>query len=262
MNEYQLIKYKDTSFFSSCKLNKTIKFIRKDLSQPNLFTLNLKATQSGFFTKNQKKDLSYFGQHNFDTSNSNSNTTNITNTLCYIDRRNKAKSTSSLVSVDLNKKLKDFKTKQIYQKIFPKVYHERTKRIDNKFNIVYSENQEQFEKNLMKMRLNNKSILGQFEHGKSINEKESQEKIIKIKSKIGFIKRVADYSYPTIVLHKIKEKQKILSLHSIKKKTQFKNPCDSVYDQYKKYQKKKTKSLTESITIFNDSCLNPKKMFC
>ena len=261
MSEYNLIKYKDTSFFSCSKLNKTIKLIRKDLSQPNLFNVNIKSTQSGFFTNNQKKEYSFFGQHNFDTSNSNSNTTNITNTLCYMDRRYKAKSTSSLVSVDSQKKIKDLRTEQIYQKIFPKVYHERSKNIDNKFNIVYSENHEQFEKNLMKMRLNNKSILGQFEHGKSINENESQERIIKIKSKIGFIKGVADYSYPTIVLHKIKEKQKILSLHSMKKKIKFKNPCDSVYDQYKKYQKKKTKSLTESITIINDSCLNPKKMF-
>lgn len=261
MNEYKSIKYKDTSFFSDGKLNNTIKLIRKDLSKPNHFHINFNVSQSGFFTNNQNNKHSFFGQYNFDTSNSNNNTTNITNAHCYLDRRNKAKSTSDLVSVDLNKKVKDTKKELIFQKIFPKIYREKTNRIENKFNIIYSENQEQYELNLMKMRLNNKRILGQFEHGKSINENESQEKIKTIKGKIGFIKGISDYSYPQIVIHKIKEKQKILSLKSLKKKITFKNPCESVYEQFKKYQKKKTKSLTESITIFNDSSFNPKKMF-
>lgn len=254
--ELYKIKVKDVSFLSGGQLNKAIKLIKKSLSQPNLF--HACSTQIGFNNISALHKLKRFPlltqKNNITTTNNN--TTNFSNSNL---EKNSTKIKLAPIKIRQTSVITS-KNEHLYKKIFPKKFIERSMGIDNKLNILYSESKEQFDKNLIKRRLEKKAK-DHFEHGSSINENESQDRIDKIKSKIDFMKGVSDYSYPQVILFKIKEKQKILLQQTLKRKIHHQSPCERQYENNKKYQKRKTKSLTDSISILNESSHIPKKMF-
>ena len=100
----------------------------------------------------------------------------------------------------------------LYKKIF--YYADKKKKIkndkdlDNKYNILYSENENQYRKNFEKLneiyrRLGKKKIY-------NIQLSHSQNKIKGIQERVNFMKKVVDYTYPDMVLAKIKEQDKTI----------------------------------------------------
>jgi hypothetical protein len=98
----------------------------------------------------------------------------------------------------------------LYHKIFPKLFIEKTEEVDNKLNILYSENLLHFNKQFNQLKL--KQIKGNkinF-HGMQFNSKQILNRVDNIKKKLHFFRGICDYVYPQVVVMKIKEKQKLM----------------------------------------------------
>lgn len=99
----------------------------------------------------------------------------------------------------------------LYKKIF--YYQEKKKNLksdkflDNKLNIIYAENEKQYKQNLIKLNEIYKKI------GKNKTYKleppQSESKLRALKKRVEFMKRIVDYTYPNMVLTKIREQDKI-----------------------------------------------------
>lgn len=98
----------------------------------------------------------------------------------------------------------------VYDKIFLKVFKNRNNKeiIDNKLNLFYAENEEQFEKNLKKMN-NELYLKGEAIKHNNIKCTYIEDKIKEIKDKITFMKGVSYYSFPSIILKRIEEANKL-----------------------------------------------------
>ena len=98
----------------------------------------------------------------------------------------------------------------LYKKIF--YYQEKKKNLksdkflDNKLNIIYAENEKQYKQNLIKLNEIYKKI------GKNKTYKleppQSESKLRALKKRVEFMKRIVDYTYPNMVLTKIREQDK------------------------------------------------------
>ena len=138
----------------------------------------------------------------------------------------------------------------LYNQIFPKIFVEHQSKyniIDNKLNIYYAENEEQFNSNLVKKN----RILrrrGKPEKKIIINCKYVPEKLVEIKRKIGFVKGITDYSIPSIIVEKVKQNNKKYRLRK-KTKKDFLLPFQEINLEVKKLDKLKTKILSETMTI-------------
>lgn len=95
----------------------------------------------------------------------------------------------------------------LYKKIFYYSDKKKTirteKELDNKLNIIYSENEDQYIKNINKLNeiyklLGKKKIY-------NIELSQSENKVKNLQKKFEFMKRIVDYTYPNMVLTKIKE---------------------------------------------------------
>ena len=104
----------------------------------------------------------------------------------------------------------------LYKKIFyyadKKIKIKPEKGIDNKLNILYSENENQYLKNLEKLneiyrKLGKKKIY-------NIQLSHSQNKIKSLQDRVDFMKKVVDYTYPDMVLAKLKEQDKTIFVKS------------------------------------------------
>ena len=114
----------------------------------------------------------------------------------------------------------------LYKKIF---YYFREKKknfkrdekkyINNKLNIDYAENEEAYEQRLIK---NNIKLLEKGEKIKHFSGPTfSDLKLKELITKVKFMKNIVDYSYPDMVLFKVKQSDKLLK---IKDKNIIKNP--------------------------------------
>ena len=90
------------------------------------------------------------------------------------------------------------------QKKIPKIMK---RFLNNKLNICYAENEEQFDEKIRKQNLEKiqKGVGKILPVGKSEQEQKSDS----ICHKVGFIKKVFDYAYPDILIYKIKRKSKM-----------------------------------------------------
>ena len=139
-----------------------------------------------------------------------------------------------------------FKMKPLFRKIRPVV--------DNKLNMRYSENEEQYKKIIEKEQ---KMLL---EQGKRVKNKNISEhikiKMDEIKKRIRFMKGVIDFSYPGFVLTKIRTIDKTL-----KRENEYKN--NRLYKYYtpvelrnikkKLRNNERTDYLFESIHVKNNN---------
>ena len=98
----------------------------------------------------------------------------------------------------------------LYKKIF--YYSEKKKNLksdsflDNKLNIIYSENEIQYKQNLIKLN----EIYRKLGRNKIYNlePSQSENKLRTLKKRVEFMKRIVDYTYPNMVLTKIREQEK------------------------------------------------------
>ena len=103
-----------------------------------------------------------------------------------------------------NLKLNDEYFYKIIFKSKPIFKHERELIVDNKFNMIYAENEKLIEKEYNRLLSEGKKV-------KSKNNAPSiKQKLNETKSKIKFMKGIMDYTYPGFVLSKIKIMQKRL----------------------------------------------------
>ena len=79
--------------------------------------------------------------------------------------------------------------------------------IDNKLNIFYAENEYQYNSKLKKYNHKCKLQGKKIEH--EVGPTKDQIKLNKIKSTLGFIKKIFDYSYPNMVLSKVRKSGKL-----------------------------------------------------
>lgn len=97
--------------------------------------------------------------------------------------------------------------------------------IDNKYNMIYAENEYQYKKKIEKYY---DKLLSEGKKIKSKNLAPSTNiKLDETKKRIEFMKGIIDFSYPGFVLTKIKNMQKILNEKKIKKNSNDKNNAPS-----------------------------------
>lgn len=99
--------------------------------------------------------------------------------------------------------------------LFKRIFYDNqiTKRkkkeiIDNKLNIIYSESQKQFEE---KLKILNKRLK---DKGKNIlhtvGPSSTEKRLTSVVKNINFMKKIVDYSYPNMVMARVRESQRIL----------------------------------------------------
>ena len=117
----------------------------------------------------------------------------------------------------------------VYDKIFLKVFKRRADKeiIDNKLNLFYAENEEQYDNNLKKL---NQEL---FLKGKQIKHNNTKftyidDKINDIKEKITFMRGVEYYSFPSIILKKISEANKLYRQNRNLKRKKYLPPFEIV----------------------------------
>ena len=104
----------------------------------------------------------------------------------------------------------------LYKKIF---YYSDKKKIksenflDNKLNIIYSEDESQYQQKLKKLN----SIYRKLGKKKIYNMElsQSENKVKSLQKKVDFMKKIVDYAYPDMVLAKIKEHDKAIFEKSV-----------------------------------------------
>ena len=145
----------------------------------------------------------------------------------------------------------------LYNQIFPKIFVDHNANynvIDNKLNLFYAEDYKHFEK---KLNLKNENLMKQ---GKKLrkmvlDQNYAINKLNKVKRIIGFIKGIADYSFPDFVLQKSRLKYNIMNLK--KKKTEkFKLPYQVIKEEKNRINLIRSKSLGETILINNLKNIN------
>lgn len=134
-------------------------------------------------------------------------TTNTTNDK-NINEKDKIRLMTKKCSANLLSPSKQIsKDMYLYKKIFYYSDKKKTirteKELDNKLNIIYSENEDQYIKNINKLNeiyklLGKKKIY-------NIELSQSENKVKNLQKKVEFMKRIVDYTYPNMVLIKIKE---------------------------------------------------------
>ena len=134
-------------------------------------------------------------------------TTNTTNDK-NINEKDKIRLMTKKCSANLLSPSKQIsKDMYLYKKIFYYSDKKKTirteKELDNKLNIIYSENEDQYIKNINKLNeiyklLGKKKIY-------NIELSQSENKVKNLQKKVEFMKRIVDYTYPNMVLTKIKE---------------------------------------------------------
>ena len=179
----------------------------------------------------------------FDSSNFLGRSNSIKNTLPFFSREmcnTQGNSTSSKISVNS-------KEEYLYKKIFYNNKHKikaNNYLIDNKLNLIYAENEKQYIDIITKSRINIKKRK-KLKNLKLLNSMNKEMKELNDKSR--FIKKVIDYTFPEMVIGRIKEEKKIA------KKSRNKNikiiDCKSVKKEKDVKEKTYTDYLLKSFTV-------------
>ena len=156
-----------------------------------------------------------------------------------------------------SKKAEETNINFLYNQIFPKIFIDHNANynvIDNKLNLFYAEDYKHFEK---KLNLKNEILMKQ---GKKLrkmvlDQNYATDKLNKVKRIIGFIKGIADYSFPDFVLQKSKLKYNIMNLKK-KKSEKFKLPYQIIKEEKNRINLIRSKSLCETILINNRKNIN------
>ena len=99
----------------------------------------------------------------------------------------------------------------LYKKIF--YYSDKKKiksvnKLDNKLNIIYSEDENQYRQKIKKLNSIYKALGKKKVYNIELNQ--SENKVKSLQKKVDFMKKIVDYAYPDMVLAKIKEHDKAI----------------------------------------------------
>ncbi len=227
--------YNDVNFLSMKNINNNIKILRekKNKSFSTFYSSYMKNLNNNeenisyyFFNDNNEKNESNLLKNNknekkykscssifsYDSDNkndSNQNKNNDKNLLIkFFLKKNLSQNKNKILDKILNNKKstsiifdKNESIKfnnYLFGKIFRNIFREKTKVLNNKYNLLYSENEEQYNTTLKKR--NKYPIL---------NENYSKNRINLIKKKINFMKGISDFSFPKIILNKLSLENKL-----------------------------------------------------
>lgn len=220
-----------------------------------LYKLSL-SKSSELFTKLISANKKYKNEHM--SSSIDYNLLNKNNKIPPITNFNNNIIKNTLNNVKLNEKINEENSiKEInflYHKIFPKFFIAHNIKynvVDNKLNIYYAENEEIFKENL------NKKNIYLSKKGKPIkkmltNTTYVKDKLKEVKKKISFLKGVVDYSFPSIILEKVKQKNYIYQMNK-KKNVKFQLPYEEIGEEVKMLNKCQQDELSSAIKIENNS---------
>ena len=112
--------------------------------------------------------------------------------------------------------------------LFKKLLYDKEKKnilkrkdiVDNKLNIFYAENQNQYDKNLLKHNLKLKRKGKKVFH--NIGPSQTEMRLTKIKSKMNFMKKIIDYAYPNMVLARVRESERVIRKNNLSELPPFK----------------------------------------
>ena len=217
--------YKNPKFFNEMNINTQLNFLRK-LSYENKMKDEYTQKYDSLSDKNLFPKLKRNNTESLDTKLDIDYKTYINKNKLKLTT--KKKNYFNRANTEENENYKKIKnhpkksTEKFYKIIFkselsgPK---ESKSIIDNKFNMKYAENEEQYNLLIKKENLQKRI------EGKKIKIRNVspyiQMKLDDAQDKINFMKDVMDYTYPLFVLTKIKEKQK--NLREMKRKRNIKN---------------------------------------
>ena len=285
-NKYKFPKLKD-SFLTKNLRNKKV---LKDIEKKNLFSKQIinpihklrlsnscelfeKLAKTFMHDKNSLKEINnkdlIYENDNYNLYNNINNELEKDDTLtkfnnCFIKSslsNDKKKFTSTIVQSDDKKYnyknnvkgMSKYYINFLYNKIFPKIFIEHNVKynvVDNKLNIFYADNELQFKENLVK-RNNYLRLKGRPVKKMCINSRYVADKLRDVKRKIGFLKGITDYSFPSIILQKVKSKNKLYELNR-KKKDKFILPYEEIEREADEINQIKNDILSKTIQIDNE----------
>ena len=291
-NKYKFPKLKD-SFLTKNLRNKKV---LKDIEKKNLFSKQIinpihklrlsnscelfeKLAKTFMHDKNSLKEINnkdlIYENDNYNLYNNINNELEKDDTLtkfnnCFIKSslsNDKKKFTSTIVQSDDKKYnyknnvkgMSKYYINFLYNKIFPKIFIEHNVKynvVDNKLNIFYADNELQFKENLVK-RNNYLRLKGRPVKKMCINSRYVADKLRDVKRKIGFLKGITDYSFPSIILQKVKSKNKLYELNR-KKKDKFILPYEEIEREADEINQIKNDILSKTIQIDNEKKRNNK----
>ena len=92
--------------------------------------------------------------------------------------------------------------------------------VDNKLNIFYAENQNQYDKNLLRHNLKLKKKGKKVFH--KVGPSQTEMRLTRIKSKMNFMKKIIDYAYPNMVLARVRQTEKVIRKNNLSELPPFK----------------------------------------
>ena len=280
---YKNPKFYDSSFFSEKSLNQTILNLKESLGN----NCNVSKDLLNNLDKNKKKikikknlfQSVYENYNNYkslnasiiDSKSINENSISKNKNQMFI-RNNPStkylKNKIKYIKLQKNKKSHDINFKNnlllkkgfedyLYGKIFVERFKNREKLMNNRLNLIYSENIEQYQK-LYSKRITNKKLVNENLFDATERENNLIGKVNYVKNKINFIKGVIDYSFPEVILYKINIESKNIRELQDKRSDSFRIPFEREDYLLKKLNKKKTEKLSKSFSIIN---FNNKNVF-
>jgi hypothetical protein len=280
---YKNPKFYDSSFFSEKSLNQTILNLKESLGN----NCNVSKDLLNNLDENKKKikikknlfQSVYENYNNYkslnasiiDSKSINENSISKNKNQMFI-RNNPSikylKNKIKYIKLQKNKKSHDINFKNnlllkkgfedyLYGKIFVERFKNREKLMNNRLNLIYSENIEQYQK-LYSKRIKNKKLVNENLFDATERENNLIGKVNYVKNKINFIKGVIDYSFPEVILYKINIESKNIRELQDKRSDSFRIPFEREDYLLKKLNKKKTEKLSKSFSIIN---FNNKNVF-
>ena len=280
---YKNPKFYDSSFFSEKSLNQTILNLKESLGN----NCNVSKDLLNNLDENKKKikikknlfQSVYENYNNYkslnasiiDSKSINENSISKNKNQMFI-RNNQStkylKNKIKYIKLQKNKKSHDINFKNnlllkkgfedyLYGKIFVERFKNREKLMNNRLNLIYSENIEQYQK-LYSKRITNKKLVNENLFDATERENNLIGKVNYVKNKINFIKGVIDYSFPEVILYKINIESKNIRELQDKRSDSFRIPFEREDYLLKKLNKKKTEKLSKSFSIIN---FNNKNVF-
>ena len=280
---YKNPKFYDSSFFSEKSLNQTILNLKESLGnncnvskdllnnldenkkkikiKKNLFQSvyenynNYKSLNASIIDSKSINENSISKNKNQMFIRNNPSTKYLKNKIKYIKLQKNKKSHD--INFKNNLLLKKGFEDYLYGKIFVERFKNREKLMNNRLNLIYSENIEQYQK-LYSKRITNKKLVNENLFDATERENNLIGKVNYVKNTINFIKGVVDYSFPEVILYKINIESKNIRELQDKRSDSFRIPFEREDYLLKKLNKKKTEKLSKSFSIIN---FNNKNVF-
>ena len=248
--------FKDPSFFSPKYLNYQFEMIKTPIqSDKNLFSDY--STSINILSNEKSNSNNSLYNNNLSHFNTISNQT-ISNNYNIIYHKNiNSKDFNTINNISritlspvIHRKKLSKKDLNFYKNIFKEkpIFKSKSKLINNTLNLIYSDNEKKFEE-IIDME-NSKMINENKEIKYSKRYKNTENLLNKIKNKIKFIKCVTDYSYPGIIINKIKSLNKEFQNEKEKKHKDFFSPVNERKKECNLKEKKRQHFLSNCISIY------------